>query len=284
MRLITVVAVLAGPLSAGAADLPARYTAAEKPLKAAIAGTMLTFQLYSDALCTSSVYTTTIAVENVDLIGRIKPFNPKNATKKANAVELRATLTAVPPTPSLYLKVTGTGVTPIGGACQAQASGLSGPAGSAALVVKDSTSATVGVFDGTSGAIHDDGGTLVKFTGLSTLGFGQAPFFTVLFTSNNCTGVPLVGPDSTLVRTATVVGTTAYYPPATAPSVGLNSILSMSGSTPYVSQAACDATFGPGTTTFVPPNGCCQPIAATNPAGPVLTIDVSSFVPPFSLQ
>ena len=126
LRVLTVAAIVAAPLVAAAADLPARYTAEEKPLKAAIAGTNLTFKLYSDPLCTSLVYTNTLAIENVDLIGRIKPFNPKNAVKKKNSVELRATLTAVPPTASLYLQVTGIGVTPIGGACQSQASGLSG--------------------------------------------------------------------------------------------------------------------------------------------------------------
>lgn len=284
LRVFTVAALLAAPCVAGAADLPVRYTAQEKPLKAAIAGTMLTFQLYSDALCTSSVYTTSIAIENVDLIGRIKPFNPKNAAKKANSAEIRATLTAVPPTASLYLKVTGTGVTPVGGACQAQASGLSAATGPGVLVVKDSTSATVGVFDGTSGAIYDDGGAFVKFSGVSTSGFSQAPFFATVFTSNDCTGTPLVGPDPSLVRNATVVGTTAYYPPATGASLGINSLLAISGTTPFVNQAACDATFGMGTTTFVAPNGCCEVVAFTSPAGPVLTIDVSGFVPPFSVQ
>jgi hypothetical protein len=284
LRILTVAAVLAAPLAAAAADLPARYTADEKAIKAAIAGTNLTFKLYSDALCASLVSTTVIAIENVDLIARIKPFNPKNAVKKKNTVELRATLTGVPPTPSLYLQVTGTGVTPVGGACQSQASGLSGPSGSSPLLVKDSNAATVGVFDGAGSAIYDDGGTLVKLPNLNMAGFQQTFFFSVQYTSNNCTGTALAGVDNSLVPFANVVGTTAYYPPSSGAPTGINSALGRSGVTPFVNQAACDAFYGVGNSTFVAPDGCCQVTAFSFPAGPVITIDLSAFVPPFSVQ
>lgn len=284
LRIVAALAIVVSPLAAAAADLPARYTVEEKPLKAAIAGTNLTFKLYSDPLCTASVYTTSVAIENVDLIGKVKPFNPKNAVKKKNSVELRATLAAVPALPSLYLQVTGTGVTAIGGACQVQASGLSGPAASGQLLVKDSNAATVGVFDGTNGAIYDDGGTLVKFPNLTTAGFQQAFFLTLSYVSSDCTGTALSGVDPSLVRSATVVGTTAYYFASSGVSTTINSQLYRSGTTPYTSQAVCDTQFGVGNTSFVAPDGCCGVTAFTTPVGAMLSIDVSGFVAPFSVQ
>jgi hypothetical protein len=283
LRLFTIAAIVAAPLVARAAVLPARYTAEEKPLKAAIAGTNLTFKLYSDPLCTSLVYTTSVAIENVDLIGRIKPFNPKNAVKKKNTVELRATLTAVPPGASLYLQVTGTGVTPIGGPCQSQASGLSGPTGQSALVVKDSTAATIGVFDGGTAAIYDDAGALVRIPA-TTMGFQQSFLFTLLYSSSNCTGTGVEGPDPSLVRVANVIGTTAYYAPTAGALATINSALELSGTTPFIDQSACDAFFGLGTTTFVAPQGCCQATGFSAVVGTVPTIDLSGFVPPFSIQ
>lgn len=283
LRLLLTVAVLAVPLAADAADLPARYTVDEKQLKAALAGTNLTFQLYSDALCTTSVFSTVIAIENVDLLGRIKPFNPKNAVKKKNTVELRATLTSVPATPSLYLKVTGTGVVPIGGACQSQASGVAA-GGSSPLLVKDSNSATIGVFDGSNGAIYDDGGALIHLYGLTISGFQQSFNFTTFEVSNNCTGPELLGTDPNLVRNAFVVGTTAYYAPQTGPSTPTSSVLYRGGFVPIVDQTTCDANYGLGTTTFFAPDGCCYIGGAVFPMGPVISVNLSGFVPPFSVQ
>lgn len=115
------VALTLTPFAARAADLPASYTLEEKPFKAAIAGTSLTFALFSDAACTTQVYTTAVLVENVALITKLKQFTPKNDTKLPNTLLLQHTLAGVTAHGNLYLKVTGTGVTPVAGACQAQA-------------------------------------------------------------------------------------------------------------------------------------------------------------------
>lgn len=271
--LLAACAILAASLAEGA-DLPARYTVDEKQLKAALAGTNLTFALYSDAGCTSLVSSTMIAIENVDLLGRIKPFNPKNAPKKKNTVEIRATLTGVPATASLYLQVTGTGVTPVGGACQVQASGLSG-AGGGQLLVKDGNAATIGVFDGTSGALYDDGGTLVRFPLLQVnAGFYQTINFTTFQVAADCSGPQLLGYDPSIVRTASVAGTTGYYGPLTGVSTATSSILYRNGFTPIVDQATCDANYGFGTTTFFAPDGCCQVFALNVDVGPVNTVEI----------
>jgi hypothetical protein len=67
------------------------------------------------------VYSTVVNVENVALITKVKQFTPKNDAKLPNTVALQTTLPGVTAHGNLYLKVMGTGIVPIAGACQAQA-------------------------------------------------------------------------------------------------------------------------------------------------------------------
>ncbi len=124
LRLLALAAVIAAPCVARAADLPVSYTVDEKMLKLAIAGTNVTFDLYTDSACAGPIaHTETVAIENVDIISRLKLFKAKGAlVKPPKTDELRHTLTGVAVTVSgaLYLKVTGTGVSPLSGACQIQ--------------------------------------------------------------------------------------------------------------------------------------------------------------------
>src|SRR5438552_16434498 len=118
-------ALLALPSLARAADLPVRYTVQEKPLKTAIAGTSLTFELFRDSACaTAAVHSVSVMDENVTLITKLKQITPKGDTKLPSTDELALTLTGVTAAGNLYLKVTGTGIVPVGGACQAQAAQL----------------------------------------------------------------------------------------------------------------------------------------------------------------
>jgi hypothetical protein len=116
--------VLSGP------NVSVAYSVDATALKAATSGTALTFALYADATCATSVYTTMINIENVDLIEALKRFNPKGATKPPKTAVIHATLIGVAPGSSGYLKVTGTGITAVGGDCQAQA----GAAGSSPVI------------------------------------------------------------------------------------------------------------------------------------------------------
>jgi len=81
-----IAALLAVPAldrDAAYADVQVSYTVDEKALKTAVAGTDLTFQLYSDNGCATSVGTpVTVAIENVDLIERLKRFKPTGAPIK----------------------------------------------------------------------------------------------------------------------------------------------------------------------------------------------------------
>ena len=115
-------ALLALPSLARAADLPVRYTVQEKPLKTAIAGTSLAFDLFRDPACTApAAHSASVLIENVTLITKLKQFTPKGDTKLPSTDELALTLSGVTAAGNLYLKVTGTGLVPVGGACQAQA-------------------------------------------------------------------------------------------------------------------------------------------------------------------
>ena len=118
-------------IASAAIDVPVTYTVQESALKTAIAGTNLTFELFSDPACATSVHVEVVPIENTSLISRLKLFVPKNALKPPKTAELRYTLVGVTPTSPLYLEVTGPGVFPAGDACQAQAAGVgvAGPEG-----------------------------------------------------------------------------------------------------------------------------------------------------------
>lgn len=105
---------------AGAASLQVSYTVEDKALKGAVSGTALTFALYADPACTVAVDAENVVVDDVDLIERVKRFTPKGGTKGPAAARMVEVLSGVTTAPTVYLAVTGTGVTPIGGACQLQ--------------------------------------------------------------------------------------------------------------------------------------------------------------------
>lgn len=120
-RLAVLAAVLLTPLTAHAADFPVTYTVEEKPLKTAIAGTPLTFTLHRNASCAdAAVSTYVVNIEDVTFLSKLKMFTPKNDAKIPNTVELHHTLVGITATGNLFLKVTGAGITPVGGLCQPQ--------------------------------------------------------------------------------------------------------------------------------------------------------------------
>jgi hypothetical protein len=106
--------------AAWAADVPVSYIVDDKELKNAVSGTNLNFDLYSDSVCASQIHDEVLAIDDV-LVSRLKRFKPSGGAKPPKTAELRATLTGVTGATNIYLEVTGTGVVPVGGACQAQA-------------------------------------------------------------------------------------------------------------------------------------------------------------------
>jgi len=104
------------------ADVEVGYLVDATAFKAAISGTSLTFTLYTDAACTNVAATNALNVENTTVIEQLKRLTPKGATKAPKTARLTATLTGVTPPATAFLKVTGTGITAVGGDCQIQLS------------------------------------------------------------------------------------------------------------------------------------------------------------------
>src|SRR5688572_12042828 len=110
--------------TAHAIDVPVTYDVDQKAFKAAILGTSLTFTLYTDNTCTTSAGTDTVLAEDVDvLLEAVKLGKVKGGPKPPKIMRLRHTMSGVTAATELFLEVTGTGITPIGGACQAQGPG-----------------------------------------------------------------------------------------------------------------------------------------------------------------
>jgi hypothetical protein len=121
-RFVLALAVAASPAAspARAIDVPVQYLVDDKALKEAVAGTPLTYTLYSDPSCALQLFADDLAVEDAT-IEQLKRARPKGAAKPPKTARLGVTLRNVPPSASLFLGVSGTGVVPVGGACQAQA-------------------------------------------------------------------------------------------------------------------------------------------------------------------
>lgn len=116
--LLTVVAT-AGV--AHAADVRVTYVIDAKALRSgAPAGTALTFELHASAACAAPVATSVVNVEDVTLLATVKAAGVTAGPKRKQMTEIRHVLTGVAPQAAFYLRVTGDGVVPIGGACQLQ--------------------------------------------------------------------------------------------------------------------------------------------------------------------
>lgn len=129
---VFLLSMLAATFTVRAADLPVSYLVDEKALKAAVAGTALTFELHTDRACTSPIVVQAVLIEQVDVVSRLKRVKAKQSPDPPKTTELRHTLADVPSLTPLY-RVTGTGVTPLGSECQVQAAGVAGPPGPTGL-------------------------------------------------------------------------------------------------------------------------------------------------------
>jgi hypothetical protein len=253
--------------SAAAADLEVRYSVEEKPLKAAVSGTQLTFALYTDDACADLAQSFVVNVENVSLLSKLKQMTPKNDTKLPNTVELRTALAGVTAGGNLHLRVTGTGVTPVGGACQAQAAHL-------AAVVRDTNGAFVSSFPRTLRTIAGD----VVELPISAGGILPSDPLVLYHASSDCSGAPLLFIDPSLIKSSQYdsATTTVYYPPSSAAFTLLGSRSEYS--VMYFSPANC-----PGGT-FVATGHCCFPQGGGGPYGTALTWSASGLAAPFHVE
>lgn len=103
------------------------YLLQTKPFKSAIAGTPLTLSLYTDDACASVPAATEIVnSEQLALIEPLKRTTPKGGAKPPGTSRVAHVMSGVTAQPLFYLTITGTGVVPVGGACQVQHAAVNG--------------------------------------------------------------------------------------------------------------------------------------------------------------
>lgn len=125
IKFVAAAVVVLGVESARAADFVVTYDVEDKPLKEAVSGTVLTFDLFEDSACTSYVAQHTLAIDDVK-VSKLKLFAPSGGVKPPKTDTIQATLTGSDFSRASYLKVTGTGITAVGGDCQPQTANSSG--------------------------------------------------------------------------------------------------------------------------------------------------------------
>ncbi len=113
--------VLLAAITARAAALPVSYLVDLRALKTSTpSGTPLTFTLYSDNACTRQVASQVVNVEDVNVIESLKRLTPRGATKAPQTARLTTTLSGISAPGSLFLTVSGPGITAVGASCQVQ--------------------------------------------------------------------------------------------------------------------------------------------------------------------
>jgi hypothetical protein len=127
-----------------AVDVPVSYTVDSPTLRDATAGTMLTFELHEDDTCTGAVHSESIPIEAVNLIERPRTFKIKSGPTPPKPAVLNHLLSGAPEASAYYLQVSGTGVSPINGACQLQRAGGGAGASSGGGVEIDQSRALAG--------------------------------------------------------------------------------------------------------------------------------------------
>jgi hypothetical protein len=125
MRLLAIVAVAALASQSAAADpLELAYRVEAKPWKTVRSDTAITLQLYRNQDCTDLYEELPLTAGAVATAVQIKRLVPKGLPKKPAMAELRFSLTVNDPPPNVFLRVTGSGITPFAGfECQGQVGG-----------------------------------------------------------------------------------------------------------------------------------------------------------------
>ncbi len=269
-RLPLLVALVVLPLRSFAADLPVSYLVEEKPLKAAIAGTSLSFELYSDNTCTTLVQSVAVNVENVTVLSKLKQMTPKGDTKLPNTVEIRTTLAGVDSNGPVSLKVVGVGVVPTASACQVQAATTGTPVVVAANGKIFGVPMTVELAGGRPAIVKRLGSytfALVRFDTATQLYGTHA----LRFLSSDCSGAPY------LPREGRV------YPDSTNPeSFGAPPTGRLGSAIYVVGGAYSSQSFG---SYFDVDGDSCSTTSGTEDLAPAIQVeDLSNYPPPYSTE
>ncbi len=274
-----------------AATLQIDYVVDAKVLKKdAAAGTQLTFEIYGDAACNSLVASDTAAIESVALLEQPRLIRVKRGPTVPQAAKIHHQITSSEAPSQVYAKVTGAGISPLGGACQLQAASVGHVP---RAVVKDTNGAVLGAFQsglsfagltfGESDVVVIDLGSTVcpLFLYPNTPGglFGRASAngSGVFYPGSGCTGGPLLSPAGQAFAPSCEIGVgqIAYARPS----------LPSSASTPVLSYATQGYTSGTCGGAFTAPDTCCFPFSGSVLVGPPsASRDLSVFTPPYTVE
>lgn len=166
--------LLSTPTIALALDVPTRYLVEDAPLRSgAVSGTSLTYELFIDDACTSLAASDVVPIDDVAVVSRLKSLVPRGGVRPPKAAELLRTVSGAPDTGPYYLRISGTGVVPLDGACQAQAAGPLPPAPPLVnLDLPNSTPSTGNILKAGARFIHDFG-TANTFVGTGAGNFSM---------------------------------------------------------------------------------------------------------------
>ena len=152
-----------------AIDLPVSYNVTDLSLRKAVtASTQLTFSYYSDSSCTTLIASEVLSAGDPSITpDAFMTSVVKGGAPRQKLVTLRHVLIDAPPTPTLYLEVTGTGLVSDSPSCQAQVPTSSGEQGATGATGGNGANGTNGTngatgpqgIQGSTGAAGNDGAT-----------------------------------------------------------------------------------------------------------------------------
>lgn len=256
--------LLAAP--AGAAEVALRYLVERAPLRAASPTTPVTVELHADAACSAPITVATMALGALDATEDLKLLKLRGAPPRPRIAELRHALADVPPAVSVYARVVGDAILPVGDVCQVQ--GFIPPPPIERPVVQDATGVTVGVLSVVAipGIDHSVGQAVLRDDGHGVYGLPigsmvfAAPGYELVFESADCTGPPYMRRFGVLEPTVRPEYDTVFYGPG---------------------GPAVIVSLGSGLVT----DGCFeQDPPDVELAVPATPLDLDRFVPPFHIE
>ncbi len=215
---------LASPSPAGAADVAVRYLVERTPLRASAATTPVTVELHADATCSAPFASATLPLGDLQPLVDLQRVKLRGARPAPRVVELRPTVSGAPAVATIYARVHGDGITPVGGACQVQA--FVPPPSVTQPIARDATGAVIGALSlisypepggAQTAVLRDDG------YGAYGLAIGSMIFASLdiglVFPTTDCSGAPFLQRFGVLMPTSRFDDSEVFHGPGGPPSI-----------------------------------------------------------------
>jgi hypothetical protein len=260
--LLTVALTMVPGVDAG--DVAVRYLAERASLRSVSPDAPVTVELHADGACSLPVAMETLTLRTLGSIVEVKRIALRGGSSRPRTVELRHVMREVPAARSLYARVRGDGVAPVGSPCQVQA--FAPPPAAARPIARDAEGTAIGVLsvmsypsshrDVQTAVLRDDG------HGVYGLAIGRQAF--VAFESgfgwstSDCSGTPYSGTVGGVLAPATwdEASDVIYGPAGPAAIVPIRAFSDYYGCHAHAEEPALATPVAPlGLERFVPPFG-----------------------------